>query len=257
MTTMTESFSIAQCTRDAVVRVGGMFMTSPAMAAAARAEGLNPGVLCLRGRVGAAGALDAAAATGMLGSFAPRIVELAFRRSPQFSAGAAATVYAGVCANWGREHLAGTADAEPVAEQAEVVVESADVSELPLVAGWSAWPRPRQPAARLAHALMLLRELRHGLHLAALHTHGLEMPVAVLAAANGVDRLRRLGWHRPDINALRRRAAATDDLAGRCDAAENATDVAFSACLDVIGVSEQRTLVGGLARADEATRLVQ
>jgi hypothetical protein len=257
MTTTTERFGIAECTRDAIERVGGLFMTSPEMAAAAKQKGLNPGVLCLRGRVGAVGAVDTTTATSMLGTFAPRIVEFAFRRSRFLSAEAAAAAYAGVCAAWGDLHFADTSDAEPVAEQAEAVVDSAYVSRPSLVAGWRARRRPEEPAARLAHALMLLRELRHDVHRAAMRDHGVEMPMAVLADADGPDRLRRLGWHPPDIAALRRKAADTADLAERCSAAEHDTDARFSACLGVIGVSEQRTLIDGLAHADEVTRLAR
>jgi hypothetical protein len=257
MTTTTERFGIAECTRDAVERVGGMFMTSPEMAAAAEQKGLNSGVLCLRGRVGAVGAVDTTTATSMLGTFAPRIVEFAFRRSRYLSAEAAAAEYARVCAAWGDQHLADIPDAEPVAEQAEAVIDSADVSRPSLVAGWRAWLRPGEPAARLAHALMLLRELRHDLHLAAMRDHGVAMPMAVLADADGPDRLRRLGWHPPDIAALRRKAADTTDLAERCSSADHDTDARFAACFGAIGVSEQRTLIDGLAHADEVTRLVR
>lgn len=256
MTTMTEQFGIAQCTRDAVIRVGGLFMTSPAMAAAAGAQGLNVGVLCLRGRVGAAGGVDAAKAGRMLGWYPPRIVEFAWRRSKRLSATTAATEYAGVCAEWGREHLAGVDDAEPVAAQVETVVDAADLDDLPLAAGWRAWPRPTAPAARLAHSLMLLRELRHGLHLAALQANELDLPVALLGSENDADRLRRLGWPEPDIGAARRTAEAIDDLAERFEAVEYATDVAFSTCLSVVDVSAQRTLIDGLARTDQATRLL-
>ena len=54
---------------------------------------------------------------------------------------------------------------------------------------------------------MLLRELRGGLHFAALRAHGLDIPVAVLAdPSGGVGRLRRTGWRHEQVDALQARA---------------------------------------------------
>src|SRR5262249_60009438 len=90
---------------------------------------------------------------------------------------------------------------------------------------------------RAAPALAVLRELRGGLHFAALRSHRLEIPLAVLAdPGGGPARLRRTAWEEDAIAQLQQRAAATPDLQSRWRAAENATHAAFADQLDVLAL---------------------
>jgi len=252
--TATESTDVARATHETVLRLGGLFMNSTEMAAAAKRQGLSEQVMCLRGRVAAAGEMDAARATELLGSFPRSIVRVAWRHSSALSAAEAAAVYAGVCAEWGHDHLNAVSDAAVVADLAEKVVDASDVVDLPLAGAWRRWQRPTASAARLAHALMLLRELRFGLHLAAIRANGLSIPVVVLASHRGVDSLRRAGWSGSEIAAAQRAARHVGDLGDRCAIVDVEADLGFSSCLGVLDVYAQRTLVDGLARVDWATR---
>jgi hypothetical protein len=252
--TATESIDVARATHETVLRVGGLFMNSTEMAAAAERQGLSDQVMCLRGRVAVAGEVDDATATELLGSFPRSIVRVAWQNSSALSAAEAAAVYAGVCAQWGHDHLNVISDAAVIADLAETVVDAAEVVDLPLAGAWRRWQRPTASAARLAHALMLLRELRFGLHLAAIRANGLSIPGAVLASHRGVDGLRRAGWSRSEIAAAQQDARHIGDLGERCAIVDVEADLGFSSCLGVLDVHAQRTLVDGLARVDWATR---
>jgi hypothetical protein len=253
LTTAIDSIDVARATHETVLRVGGLFMSSTQMTAAAERRCLSDQVMCLRGRVGIIGEVDADVAAAVLGTFPQSIVRAAWRHSRGLSAAEAATVYAGVCAQWGLDHLNVTSDAGVIAELAETVVDAATADDLPLLSRWRRWPRPQIPAARLAHALMLLRELRYGLHLAAIRAGALPIP-AVLTSEHGVDGLRRAGWSAGEITAVRRDARHIDYVHERSMAIEVDADLAFSACLGVLDVHAQRLLVDGLARVDGATR---
>jgi hypothetical protein len=254
LTTAVDSIDVARATHETVLRVGGLFMSSTQMTAAAERYGINDQILCLRGRVSVLGEVASAEAAEVLGVFPASILRTAWRYSQGLSVAEAAVVYAGVCAQWGRQHLGGISDSAVIADLAEHVVDSAAVDDLPLVSRWRQWRRPEPPAARLAHALMLLRELRYGLHLAAIRSRGLSIPVTVLASHRGAQGLRRAGWSTGEITSARRRAQEIDDLDEQRVAVEIDADFGFSSCLGVLDVHAQRTLVDGLARVDLTTR---
>jgi hypothetical protein len=252
--TATESIDVARATHETILRVGGLFMSSTEMATAAERYRLSYQNMCLRGRVAVLGEMDAASATTVLGTFPPSIVRAAWRHSSALSAAAAATVYASVCAEWGFRHLGKMSDAAVIADLAESVVDAADIDHLPLASAWRRWRRPEVPAARLANGLMLLRELRYGLHLAAIEASGLSLPVAMLAYHRGVEGLRRAGWSAGEIIAAQRDARRVADIGERWMVVEMDADLGFSSCLGVLDVHAQRSLVDGLARVDGATR---
>jgi hypothetical protein len=140
---------------------------------------------------------------------------------------------------------------ESVAELAERILDTADAGALALTAAWRAWPRPDDPAARAAHAIAVLRELRGGLHFCALRTEGLDIPVAVLAdPGGGPERLSRTAWSPEAIDDLRRRASAMPDLVSRWQRAEAATDTALAQCVKVITAAERAHLAHQLQVAD-------
>jgi hypothetical protein len=254
VSTAAESIDVARGTHETVLRLGGLFMSSTEMAAAAERYGINDQILCLRGRVSVLGEVDSAEAAEVLGVFPVSILRTAWRFSHWLSAAEAAVVYAGVCAQWGHQHLGDISDSAVIADLAEHIVDAAEVDDLPLVSRWRQWRRPEPPAARLAHALMLLRELRYGLYLAAIRSRGLSIPVTVLASHRGAQGLRRAGWSTGEITSARRCAQQIDDLDEQRVAVEIDADLGFSSCLGVLDVHAQRMLVDGLARVDIATR---
>ena len=237
---------LSRRTRAAVVGVGGRFMIAPQMAAAAERLGLRSHVLYIRGRVAPVGELTPEAARAVLAIMPAGLVARAFERTSHVSAADAAKACAEACADWGRDHLAPlpAEDLERLAMLAEKVLDAAELSALPLAAGWRAVARPSDPPARAALALHVLREHRGALHLAALRAHGLDVPVAMLASpAGGEKGLRALGWRDADITAVRARADAIPDVEDRWAAAENLTESAFGLALGVLDEAEGVDLV--------------
>jgi hypothetical protein len=236
-----------------LVDTGGRFMTGAEMAAAGEALGVPAPALYLRGRVAALGEVGAAVAESVLAIFPTVAVHGTWRRTSALPAPAAAAAYGRACHDWGRRYL------EPlgpdVAGPAERVVDTADVSALPLTAAWRARPRPDDAPARAAHALMLLRELRGGLHFCALRAEGLTVPLAALVdPLGGAERLRRTGWPDDAVAALVATAGAVGDAEARWHRAEAATDVLLDRCLDVLEPAERDRLAGGIVTAEELSR---
>jgi hypothetical protein len=245
MTTITGT-DLARRTRPAITGIGGRFMIAPQLAAAAEAVGVRSHVLYIRGRLAPVGALTPEAATSLLAIMPAALVGRAFERTAELSASRAAEACAEACLQWGRDHLSGVpaGDLERLAALGEKVVDSAELSAMPLVAGWRAVPRPSDPPARAALVLHLLREHRGAIHLAALRAHGLDVPVAILTEPSaGEARLRALGWRDADVEAVRTRAARTPDAPGRWAAAERDTDAAFGVALGVLDEAEAEDLV--------------
>jgi hypothetical protein len=239
----------------ALVDVGGRFMTSPEMAAEGTPFGMEAGPLYFRGRTGIVGAPGPAVAESLLGIFPRWVIDAVWESSAAHPTADLVAAYARACAAWGRRHLAdrpGAVDAVPLMER---VVDAADASALPLFAGWRDAPRPDDAPARAAHLLMLLRELRGGLHFAALRAHGLDVPVAVLTDPRGGDaRLRRTAWTDPDIEALRARAVAVPDRTARWAAAERSTTAAFAERVAVLEPAARAGLASLVEAADRHVR---
>lgn len=246
----------ARHTRRALVDLGGRFMTSVEMFEAGDHLGLPGPVLYFRGRTGACGELGADAAAALLAIFPHRVIRHVWENTGPVAGTAAATAYAGACAAWGRNNLKIAADdLERAAELVERVIDAADVAGFGLFAGWRGWPRPNDPPGSAAHAFAVLRELRGALHLAALQVEGIEIALAVLAdPSGGLERLRRLAWDEPAIEAAQGRAAERADLAARWRRAEDTTDIAFGRRAGVLSGAERAELASLIRRAEAVSR---
>jgi hypothetical protein len=248
------SLQISHATRAAVVDTGGRFMTSAQMAGQAAPFGLPAGVLYFRGRVAAAGDVTAPVAVALLGIFPSPVVESSWQRTAAIPAQAAAGAYVAACAQWGEDVLGARAGLARLTKLVETVVDRAEDTALTLFAAWRHQPRPESEAARAAFAIMLLRELRGGLHFAALRANGVDVTLAVVAdPGGGPARLARTGWQPDAVEALQARAARMPDLADRWRAAEAMTDAAFASCLDVLTEAEREELAAHLAAAHDAS----
>lgn len=217
-------------TRQAIVTLGGAFMTSPQLRAEEARLGLPDRSLYFRGRSAVLGDPPAAVVTALFGIFPDWLIELVLDAvTPLVPAPAAIDAYTRACAAWGAEALGSADNADEAADLLYRIVDSADLSGLPLAAGWRVQQRPAGPSQRLAHALMLARELRGGLHFAALRACGLSVPEATLADPHGGrPKLLRTGWRPEDVDALIERAAQRPDLQARWQRAERLTDEAFA-----------------------------
>jgi hypothetical protein len=229
-------------------------MTSEQMDIAAQAFAMPGSALYFRGRIGAVGDVSAPVAVSLLGLFPQWVVELAWEETKALPAATAVRGYVGACTSWGDAALAGLAKADRLVELAEEVVDRADSTALPLFAGWRAAHRPAAGPGRAAYALMLLRELRGGLHFAALRAAGLDVPLAVFGdPIGGLPRLKRTAWRPEDIEPLQRRADAVPDLQQRWNAAEETTSEAFAGCLAVLTEDQLRELGDGIDAADRSS----
>jgi hypothetical protein len=242
-------------TRAALVDTGGRFMTAPEMDDAGQRVGLPGPVLYFRGRVGVLGEVTASVASAALGIFPPSVIQAVWQQTEALPAATALSAYLSACHDWGRHHLGDLRDADALVDAAEHIVDSADVSALLLVAAWREMRRAGDLPARTAQAIMLLRELRGGLHFCALRAEGLEIPMAVLAdPSGGPDRLRRTAWSPEAADALQARADAVSDLHARWQRAEAATDTALARCAEAISPAQRGRLANLLSLAERISR---
>jgi hypothetical protein len=241
----------ARVTREVVVHRGGRFMVSPELATQERLLGLPARSLYFRGRSAVLGDPPPAVVAELFGIFPGWLVDLALS-SPtgKLAAERAVEAYTAACWEWGRHHLTAVPDPGPTADLLFTVVDAADGSGFALFAGWRHAPRPADPPARLAHALMVVRELRGAFHFAALRAGGLGVVEAVFTdPESGPQRLRQTGWREEDVAPVRERLHGRTDLEPRWHEAQRTTDETFGACLAVLGAGQRADLAGALRAA--------
>ena len=164
----------------------------------------NPFGLWANGRAGVMGEVSADAAASAIGFMAPDLVRQLWGSRPDgMTAGDCSAVYADLAVAWGRETLADvdSAKLERLTELADRVADAALPSTGALFAGWRTMPRPDDPAGAATLALQVLRELRGGAHLAAVHAVGLGPHAAIMSVDDpvrgGVAGAARFGWSEP------------------------------------------------------------
>jgi hypothetical protein len=240
--------------REPLLTLGGTFMTAAEMKAESAPLGLPRGSLYFRGRVGVLGEVTKETAFGLLAIFPAYAVHGTWDGTAQLPAAEAVRRYRAALAAWARHHLAGQPHLDELAAAMFAVVDAAWTGTLPLVDAWRRVDRPTDPAERAAHAAMLLRELRGGLHFAALAVHDVPVPMAVLAdPLGGVPRLLRTGW-RPEL-AEELAAQFRPEHAERWRAAEDDTDRVFADRLrDALGDEEAGVLADRVAAVEAARR---
>lgn len=185
--------------RLALVDLGGRFMISTELDGVAAEMGLEPYALYFQGRGGVFGTVSPTVLRRVFGTFAERAV-MAGTADP-VDPPVAVAGFARALDRWSEAHL----PARPrLAHAIERVVDVPGGESLLLFAGWREQPRPDlDTPAGLGHQLFLLRELRGGIHLAALAALGLPAPQATLADPDGgPERLLRLGFGPAEISAF-------------------------------------------------------
>jgi hypothetical protein len=237
----------AAASREAVVQVGGAFMTGPAVRAAAAALDLTFLELYFAGRCGVLGPAPAPVVAAALTFFEPAFVAGHWASALAKVTPAAATAnYLEACRDTGRSRWVGMTDlARPVALLGRVV-EAADLAGLPLAEGWRTLPPARDDAARLAQLLQVLREHRGGLHAMATRSCGLSPQESLVAGPDGPDRARVLGWPGP-------LPAATERMRAAHARAERLTDRLAAPAYAVLSPAERRWLVHWCADQSRTT----
>ncbi|WP_290062672.1 SCO6745 family protein, partial [Amycolatopsis solani] len=168
--------------RPVVQVLGGAFMTSPELAAVEAEAGLPPRSLYLRGRSAVLGDVPPKVAAELFGIFPHWLFDFVLpAATATVDAPAAVRAYAESSARWSRVNLSAVPEPGRLAELLFRVVDAADASGLALFAGWKNADRPEGDVERLGFALMVFRELRGGLHFAALRALGVTVPEAVVA----------------------------------------------------------------------------
>jgi hypothetical protein len=161
--------------------------------------------LWLHGRAGVLGEVDADVVAAAVGFVAPTMVRNLWEdNAPEGLSPAERTKeYVGACARWAERAFADvpTADLQRITELTARVVLSADASLGVLFAGWRRLELPVDPAGAAAVALNVLREMRGGAHLIAVHAVGLGPHGAIVSSDDpvrgGVSGAVRYGWGEP------------------------------------------------------------
>jgi hypothetical protein len=234
-----------------VVQVqGGRFMTSPELAAVEAEVGLPPRSLYVRGRSAVLGDVPPKVAAELFGIFPHWLFDFVLPPAIEaLDAPAAVRAYAESSARWSRVHLSAVSAPGRLADLLFRVVDTADASGLALFAGWKNASRPSGDVERLGFALMVFRELRGGLHFAALRALGVSVPEAVIAdPEGGRARLLRTAWPEEAADALVAAAERKPDLLDRWQRAEALTDERVDELLaSALTEAEQAELERGLA----------
>jgi hypothetical protein len=132
---------------------------------------------------------------------------------------AASKRYMQSCDAWGKKHLATVDNLDLFISPAEKLISQVDSSGLSLFAGLRAEPLPSDLSARAYRLIILLRELRGCLHIAACVTHGLSgLEASLVSSGEGMTKLH--GWAPPYPDVSHQVAAR--------DAAEKATNDAMA-----------------------------
>ena len=226
MTTIEGAAGLANRIRPVVQVLGGKFMTSPELAAVEAEAGLPPRSLYLRGRSAVLGDVPPKVAAELFGIFPHWLFEFVLPPAmAALDAPSSVRAYAESSARWSRVNLSAVSEPGRLAELLFRVADAADASGLALFAGWRNAERPAGDVERLGFALMLVRELRGGLHFAALRAVGLTVPEAVVAdPEGGRERLLRTAWLAEAADELVAAAGRKLDLRDRWHRAESLTD---------------------------------
>lgn len=128
----------------------------------------------IAGRGGVLGDVDAGVVTAAFAFFEPGHVRTQWEAGRAVMAPAeAAAAFAERAYAWADEHVPDALDAARLAQLAGAVSDGARLACAPVFAGWRTLPVPDAPAAAAIHHLNALRELRNGLHSAAVIAQGL------------------------------------------------------------------------------------
>ncbi|MEW2353684.1 hypothetical protein [Spirillospora sp. NPDC029432] len=241
---------IAAAAGKPIGRLGGAFMISREAKAFAAEAGLDGWAPYFRGRFGVLGDVHPDVIASAAGFFPVEAVRAAWDAGAALPAATAAARYAAVAHEFGRRKLADFAESERLAELLKRVADGADVAAAPVFAGWRAIDLPEDAAARVIQLAHVVRELRGGLHVAAVLASGLTSLEAVVSGRSdllpsGEANAEYFGWPRPYPE-------VTDEIRRRRAAAEELTDELMVPAFAVLDEAEAAELVALLEKADKA-----
>jgi hypothetical protein len=237
-----DALAAATSTATAVSQVGSHFMLDGNTYKRGAELGFQGLDFYITGRGGVLGDVDADVVSAAFTFFEPGAVRTLWEQGTAvMPAPLAGGEFAGCCASWAEAHVPDDLDAARLAELASQVVAAARPACAAVFAGFRALPVPEAPKARAVHQMNALRELRLGLHGA-----------AVLAA--GLSPLQAMSVRSPQMAPLFGWAelADTDGLQEVWEGAEARTNQAIAHAyegLDEAGRAELVELAGALHEA--------
>lgn len=231
-----------RATHRMVHRIGGAWFFAPEVRAVGAAAGIEDRfALYAGGRGGVIGDPTGDVVAATFAFFPPRVVIGKYRIATAVSTPReVADVYAAGLARWAEATFGEDDGWTRLAGLARRVAEGVHAMGLCLFAGWRAMPRPEHPAADMAQALHVLRELRGDLHVQAVVASGMT-PLEAIVGKDGPERARELFYPEPYPD-----AAA---LAGRREAVELLTDRLVAPSWTVLEPAERDEVDRVLARA--------
>jgi hypothetical protein len=188
----------------------------------------------IAGRGGALGDVEGSVVAAAFVFFNPGVVVTMWDATrPVMPRRAAAEAFAGCGHSWAEANLPQDVDYARMAGLLGRVIDTASPAAVPLFAAWASVPEPSAPSALALHRLNVARELRGGLHGAAVVAHGLEPLEAVMVRAPAMAPV--FGWSEPLPDPEPCRAA--------WDRAESATNAAMARAVAVLDDAERGELV--------------
>lgn len=240
-----DALAAATSTAPAVSTVGSHFMldgNTYKRGAELGFEGLD---FYVTGRGGVLGDVDADIVSAAFTFFEPTSVRTLWDKGlGVLPAGKAAEEFAGCCAAWAEEHVPDDLDAARLAELAGRVVAGARPACAAVFAGWRALEVPASPKAAAVHHMNALRELRNGLHGAAVITAGLT-PLQAMSI-NAPHMVPLFGW--PEL------AEVDGGLRSTWDTAEERTTAAIAHAYEGLSDGERDELSELAGAIHEATK---
>ncbi|HEV7723197.1 MAG TPA: hypothetical protein VGO60_18035 [Iamia sp.] len=225
----------ATATAGVVGDLPSRFMLDMATYVAAAEDGFQGMDFYAAGRGGALGDVPSAVVAAAFVFFEPGLVEESWTRAGDvMPRQAAADRWAAACHRWAEAHVTtDEADLLRLADLLGRMTAAASPAGAPCFAAWRAQAEPDadRPAALALHRLLVLRELRGGLHGAAVITHGLSPHAALTIRSPGM--LPVFGWDGPH--------PAADDAHTHSawNEAELATDRAIAPAYEALDEAER------------------
>ncbi|HLI75285.1 MAG TPA: hypothetical protein VKU86_15535 [Acidimicrobiales bacterium] len=233
-----------RATKDAVVGLPAGFMMAGYTYKRAAESGFEGIDFYFAGRAGPLGDVDSAVVAAALVFFNPDAVKEAWERSAKVMARRDAVALFTECLTaWATRRLPEVVDHTHLAELLGRVNSHASVAAVPLFAAWRAMPEPGEPRALALHRLNVLRELRGGLHGAAVVAAGIEPRDAVVLRTPFMTGV--FGWPEPHPDVSSCQAS--------WEQAEAATERAVARAYAVLDEGELSELVDLLTAADKGT----
>ena len=225
-----------------VGKIGGAWMFDAEVHARGTELGFETWAWYHCGRGGVLGNADPAVVVAAFGFFPPQLQTKAWNKGVAvMDPRETSKEYAAACASWGTRRFDASVPAGRLADLLTAALDTAEITGLPLFAGWRTLLHAYDGASdpeRLALALQTAREHRGGSHLVAVAAAGVPPLQAVMSGRYGATNAEFFGWPQPWPDP----AVAKDAMA----AVEAQTDAMVRPAFQVLTDEERAELAEGL-----------